>query len=173
MPKALRVGRTRVSSKRAALNNSSYLGHGTLPRLAEVQQHHHVEHGEARVRLARDSKHLDDEQAVRVAHRVAAAPEDGAALFVRPVVQDLAERPHLAGGGNRMEEASTDELASIPHTALRQKPVRIGEDLGLLDEHAADPGMLLESSGQQGTGASADIHDCAHAGPVGTAAAIC
>ena len=88
------------------------------------------------------------------------------ALFVRPVMQDLAERLHLAGGGNRIEEASADELASIPHTALRQKPVRIGGDLRLLDEHAADPGMPLERGGQQGTGASAYIHDRAHAGPV-------
>ena len=65
MLSALDVDTTREELEACRAKQFAVLVHGALACLAEVEEHHHVQHGDAGIRFAGHSEHLDDEQALR------------------------------------------------------------------------------------------------------------
>jgi hypothetical protein len=77
-----------------------------LPCLAAEGHHRDVEDRNHHIRLAGHRDHLDHQEPVRGPQPFATPHQDLPALRVRPVVQDLAEDPHVALNLDRLEEAS-------------------------------------------------------------------
>jgi hypothetical protein len=122
-------------------------------------QHGDVEHLARMEGVAFGQDKLDDEEAAGGGHGAVAVGEDGEALLLAPVVDDVGHHVEVAAGRDALEEAARGEGDAIGHTAGSDE-----FDGGRLVERkiekgATRTGLAGENGGKDMTSASADVGD--------------
>ena len=103
--------------------------------------------------------HLQDQQSGRRRHRAVAVTEDGEALLLAPVVDDVRQQVEIASRRNPLEEAARAEGHAVGHPAGLDQRRGAGGAVRQIEECAVWSGMAGENRRQQVTGAAADVGD--------------
>ena len=120
----------------------------SLPGLPGEHHHGHIQHGDSGVRLAGYGNHLYHEQPVPGTHPLAAPFQDHTAFRICPVVQDLAQDPHIGLDLHRLEEASSHQLAPFSGSSRLEQVLGIGQHVRAVEQNAPDGGIAGDNGGQ-------------------------
>src|SRR5579862_2369836 len=100
---------------------------GSLPSLATEHHHGYVQHRDSGIGLDGHGNHLYHQQPAPGTHPLAAPLQDRPALRVWPVVQNLAQDPDVALDLDRLEEASSHQLAPFADSSRLKQMLGIGQ----------------------------------------------
>jgi hypothetical protein len=78
----------------------------------------------------------------------------------------LAQRPHLAGGRDSVEEIPGQKFAAISDAPIPQYAIGIGEEFGLFDEHPMDFGVACHDGREQRPYSATDVYNGIRPAPI-------
>src|SRR5712691_9923582 len=109
-------------------------------------------------RVAGGEHHLDDQQSGTRLHGPAAIPQDGQALVLIPVMNNVREDIRVATGGNALEEIASLDRDSTGKTVRLNERGCFPNDVRLIKQDTTGADVALENFDQQIAGAAANVN---------------
>ena len=92
-------------------------------------------------RIPRRQHHFNEKEAAVRAHGLAAVLQNGDALILVPVVDNVRQHVGITALWNALEEVARTYGYAVRNTPLLQEGRRVGNDVGPVEQDAARSGM--------------------------------
>src|SRR6516162_10484801 len=102
--------------------------------------------------------HLDDQQSAVGFHRFATVAENGKALVLITIVDDVRQKVHVTPHRNALKEIDGLDGDTIRKTARPDQRRCLSNHVRQIRENATRPRMAIENRGQKIAGSAADVN---------------